>query len=104
MQNNKIKLLRVDGGASNSVFLMQFQADILDIPVERPTITEMTAQGACFLAGLGAGIWQNYKELERYWQLDKKFLPAMDIAKAIKLYSGWKKAVNRSFMWQEPEI
>jgi len=91
--------LRVDGGATKSDFLMQFQADILGIPVERPKVTEMAALGAAYLAGLGVGFWDSFTELEKYWQLDKRYEPQMDLQKRDELYGGWKRAVERSFNW-----
>ena len=91
--------LRVDGGATKSDFLMQFQADILDIPVEKPRVTEMAALGAAYLAGLGVGFWESFSDLEKHWQLEKTFKPKMDKTKIQRLYGGWKKAVERSFGW-----
>jgi glycerol kinase len=91
--------LRVDGGATKSDFLMQFQADILGIPVERPKVTEMAALGAAYLAGLGVGFWDSFTGLEKQWQLDKRYEPQMDLKKREELYSGWKRAVERSFGW-----
>ncbi len=67
--------LRVDGGATKSDFLMQFQADILGIPVERPSVTEMAARGACYLAGLGVGFWKSKEEIEGHWKLDRILSP-----------------------------
>jgi glycerol kinase len=91
--------LRVDGGATKSDFLMQFQADILGIPVEKPKVTEMAALGAAYLAGLGVGFWDSLADLEKYWQLDKRYEPQMDLKKREELYGGWKRAVERSFNW-----
>lgn len=91
--------LRVDGGASKSNFLMQFQADILGIPVEKPKNTEMAALGAAYLAGLGVGFWENMDEIYKYWTLDKKYVPMMTEDKRERLYTGWKEAVKRSFDW-----
>jgi len=78
---------------------MQFQSDILEIPVVRPKITEMSALGAAYLAGLGVGFWSDIKELEKQWETDKIYKPAMDEEKRKNLYSGWKNAVERSFKW-----
>ena len=78
---------------------MQFQADILGIPVERPKVTEMAALGAAYLAGLGVGFWESFADLEKHWQLDKRYEPQMDLQKREDLYSGWKRAVERSFNW-----
>ena len=91
--------LRVDGGATKSDFLMQFQADILGIPVLRPKVTEMAALGAAYLAGLGVGFWSDIKDLEKQWEVEKMYKPSMDEEKRKVLYSGWKNAVNRSLEW-----
>ncbi|MCL4378918.1 MAG: glycerol kinase GlpK [Actinobacteria bacterium] len=93
--------LRVDGGATKSDFLMQFQSDILGIPVEKPKITEMAALGAAYLAGLGIGYWENMKDLEKNWILDKKYEPKMTEERRETLYSGWKEAVKRSLKWEK---
>jgi len=91
--------LRVDGGASANNFLMQFQSDILGIPVVRPEVTETTARGAAFLAGLEAGVWSSKDEIERIWERDKKFIPKMDKLVRDEKYRLWKKAVSRSANW-----
>jgi glycerol kinase len=93
------KSLRVDGGATASDFLMQFQADILGIPIEKPLITEMTALGAAYLAGLGVGFWKSKEEIAKHWKLDRTFEPNMNEDKKESLYAGWKRAVERSFAW-----
>jgi glycerol kinase len=95
----KAHSLRVDGGATRSDFLMQFQADILGIEVERPVITEMAALGACYLAGLGVGFWKSRDEITRQWKIEKVFHPNMDEQRREELYSDWKRAVERSFKW-----
>jgi len=95
----RAKSLRVDGGATKSDFLMQFQADILGIPIEKPAITEMAALGAAYLAGLGIDFWKSKEELEVQWKIDKIFEPRMSEDKKEVLYEGWKKAVERSFRW-----
>jgi glycerol kinase len=95
----KAKSLRVDGGATRSDFLMQFQADILGIPVERPSVTEMAARGAGYLAGLGVGFWKSKAEIERHWKLDRLFEPMMSKDQRENLYAGWQKAVQRSLSW-----
>jgi glycerol kinase len=87
--------LKVDGGASQNDFLMQFQADVLGIPVTRPKNIETTAQGAAFLAGLGSGFWKSFADVEAVLGVDKTFEPAMDDAQRAELYDGWKKAVAR---------
>jgi len=91
--------MRVDGGATKSDFLLQFQSDILGITIERPRITEMTALGAAYLAGLGVGFWSNMEELEKQWEIDKIYRPSMDDEKRKELYAGWKNAVQRSLGW-----
>ena len=90
-----LKGLRVDGGASANNLLMQFQSDILGVPVERPKIIETTALGAAYLAGLAVGFWTK-AALQEKWQLDAKFEPAMPEAERKKLYGGWQDAVKRT--------
>lgn len=96
---NSLSSLRVDGGATKSDFLMQFQADILGIPVEKPRVTEMAALGAAYLAGLGVGYWDSLQDLQKHWQLEKIYDPKMPVSEIDALYGGWKKAVKRSFDW-----
>jgi glycerol kinase len=91
-----LKSLKVDGGATRNNFLMQFQADILGIPVDRPLNIETTGAGAAFLAGLGAGIWKNTKELSRCREADKLFKPKMKPATRTHLYEGWQRAVRQA--------
>lgn len=93
------KSLRVDGGATKSCFLMQFQADILGIPVERPVITEMASLGACYLAGLGVGYWDSTGEIETQWKIERTFEPSMSEDRRESLYADWKRAVERSLQW-----
>lgn len=92
--------LRVDGGASANNLLMQFQSDILGVPVQRPTIIETTALGAAYLAGLAVGYWKK-SEIQKNWQLNKAFEPEMPIDKQEKLYKGWLKAIERTKGWEE---
>lgn len=89
-----LKTLRVDGGAVKNNFLMQFQSDMLGVPVERPVINETTALGAAYLAGLAVGYWKDRKEIASQWQLERQFEPKMEKEKQEKLYDGWKKAVK----------
>ncbi|MGE5615216.1 MAG: glycerol kinase GlpK [Bacillota bacterium] len=96
----RLSELKVDGGASVSNFLMQFQADILNVTVKRPEITETTALGAIYLAGLGIGLWKNKKEIEACWKLGKVYEPMMPGSARESLYKGWKKAVERSMKWE----
>jgi glycerol kinase len=91
--------LKVDGGATANNFLMQFQSDILDVNIERPEVTETTALGAAYLAGLAVGFWKSKGEISQYWSINRKFKPEMDEEKRNKLYNGWKKAVGRSKDW-----
>lgn len=95
----KLASLKVDGGASANQFLMQFQSDILGVNVVRPANLETTAQGAAFLAGLEAGLWQDKNEIEKVWSVGKEFSPEMDSDRRNSLYQQWKRAVNscRSF-------
>ncbi len=91
-----LKELRVDGGAAANDFLMQFQADILGVPVVRPAYLETTALGAAYLAGLASGVWSGTDELEKFWQVDRRFEPSMDESRRASLYAGWKSAVERA--------
>jgi glycerol kinase len=97
----KLTELKVDGGAVVNNDLMQFQADILGVPVERPQVAETTALGAAYLAGLAVGFWKDTNDVTNNWALDRRFDPAMDEAKREKLYAGWKKAVQRALDWEE---
>jgi glycerol kinase len=90
-----IEKLRVDGGAVANDFLMQFQADILGMPIERPVVAETTALGAAYLAGLATGFWRDAEEVSSLWRLGARFEPEMDADKREQLYSGWKGAVRR---------
>lgn len=92
----KAKELRVDGGATRNDFLCQFQADILGIPVVRPFVTETTALGAAYLAGLAVGFWKNEKEIAQQWQVEKRFEPQMKKGERERLYEGWQAAVARA--------
>jgi glycerol kinase len=94
-----IQELRVDGGMVANELLMQFQADILDAPVVRPKISETTALGAAYAAGLAVGYWSSAEEIKTNWAVDKTWTPAMDDAERQKLYASWQKAVTRSFDW-----
>ena len=96
-----LQSLKVDGGATANDLLMQFQADILGTAVERPVITETTAMGAAYLAGLATGFWSNRDELKKQWQIDRRFESSMESEVRDRLYRGWKKAVQRSLDWEE---
>jgi glycerol kinase len=93
--------LRVDGGACANNFLMQFQADILGVPVERPEIIETTALGAAYLAGLAVGFWKDQSMIAERRKVNRKFKPGMNEDKRKELYDNWKKAVKRSMHWEE---
>lgn len=95
-----VSALRVDGGASRNDYLMQFQSDLLGVPVERPKITETTALGAAYLAGLAAGYWRDTEEIAEQWELDRRFEPAMDEEKRDALYSGWLQAVKAAMAFK----
>ena len=96
-----IKEVRVDGGATVNNQLMQFQSDILNTEVVRPQVTETTALGAAYLAGLAVGYWNSIDELQQYWQKDKAFTPSMDDEKRNELQKNWKKAVKAAQAWTE---
>jgi glycerol kinase len=81
--------------------LMQFQSDLLQVPVMRPKTTELTALGAAYLAGLAIGFWKNIDELKNHWSLDKEFFPTMQKDQSIKMYKKWTKAVEISQLWQD---
>jgi glycerol kinase len=89
----KLKTLRVDGGAVHNNFLMEFQSDLLNVPVERPTVNETTALGAAYLAGLAVGYWVSQEEISKLWSIDRIFEPKMLEEQRGNLYNGWKKAV-----------
>jgi len=91
--------LRVDGGAARNNFLMQFQADILGVPVQRPAVVETTALGAAYLAGLAVGFWPSRAALADLWTEERTFEPAMDAAARDALYAGWQRAVERARGW-----
>ena len=92
--NIPLHTLRVDGGAVKNNFLMQFQSDILNVPVDRPVVNETTALGAAYLAGLAVGYWDSLEDISNYWNLDRKFEPVMSEQEREDLYAGWGKAVK----------
>ncbi|HEV2483451.1 MAG TPA: glycerol kinase GlpK [Puia sp.] len=96
-----LKELRVDGGATANNLLMQFQSDVLGVPVVRPTVTETTALGAAYMAGLGVGYWSSIDDIRRQWMEDKRFEPAMDKDNAQRLLKGWQRAVKAAIAWTE---
>ena len=91
-------MLRVDGGMTASDWTMQFIADILGTPVERPRMTETTALGAAWLAGRKAGVWPDAEEFANSWALETRFTPSMERVDADKRYEGWKQAVKRTLV------
>jgi len=97
----KVRQLRVDGGAVVNNMLMQFQADLLQAPVIRPKITELTALGAAYLAGLSVGLWKNVEEITNYWAVGKEFIPVASAEDSNRRYKKWLKAVEVSQMWEE---
>ncbi len=94
-----LRCLKVDGGMVVNELLMQFQADILDVPVVRPVVAETTALGAAYAAGLAVGFWSSTQEIVANWAVDKEWQPAMDADRRAALYADWKKAVTRTFDW-----
>ena len=99
----KLKELRVDGGASANNLLMQFQSSLLGVPVVRPKVTETTALGAAYLAGLAVGYWKDQREIAAQWQVDRRFTPAMKPAQRKQLEKGWRKALDRAKRWEDAE-
>ena len=94
-----LKALKVDGGMVRNELLMQFQADLINVPVIRPKVTETTALGAAYAAGLAVGFWRDFDELRANWGRDREWQPQMSAAQRESLYAGWKKAVTRTFDW-----
>jgi glycerol kinase len=97
-----LHVLKVDGGASVNDGLMQFQADLLQAAVRRPVVSETTALGAAYLAGLAVGYWNDLADVSRNWALDREFLPQMPAAQRNACYSRWQKAVERTLAWETP--
>ncbi|KRC60521.1 glycerol kinase [Agromyces sp. Root81] len=96
--------LRVDGGATANDTLLQFQADILGVPVVRPVVAETTALGAAYAAGLAVGFWSSLDELRANWQEDKRWTPSMDEAERARLDRNWKKAVSKTLDWVDDDV
>ncbi len=96
-----LQALRVDGGAVANNLLCQLQADLLGVPVQRPVVTETTALGAAYLAGLAVGVWSGQEEIAAQWQVDREFSPRMPAAERDRLYAGWQRAVERAKGWAE---
>ena len=99
----KLTELRVDGGASANNLLMQFQADMLGVPVVRPRVLETTALGAAYLAGLTIGLWRSPDEIAARWEEERRFEPQMDADAAADLLGRWRDAVRRSLRWAEQD-
>ena len=95
----KVNELRVDGGATANNLLMQIQSDILGIPIIRPKISETTALGVAYLAGLAVGFWNSYEDIAGQWEIDKKFEPQLNNEKIDKMKIYWSRAVERSKAW-----
>ncbi|MEC8817872.1 MAG: FGGY-family carbohydrate kinase, partial [Planctomycetota bacterium] len=95
--------LRVDGGASASDLLLQMQADLLGVPVERPVVLESTALGAAYMAGLAVGLWRDFDDLESHREVDRVFEPEMSDEVRRRELDQWKKAVERSLQWATEE-
>lgn len=104
-EDSRIELstLKVDGGASQNNFLMQFQSDILNVPVVRPKVVETTALGAAYLAGLAVGYWKDKDDILKNHEVDYKFIPSMDDCKRESLLKGWHRAVDRAMKWAEDD-
>jgi glycerol kinase len=96
-----LRSMKADGGAAANDALLQFQADILDLEVERPVVVETTALGAAYLAGLAVGFWSGLDEITANWALDRRFSPGMEPGRRARLYRGWQRAVERSRSWAE---
>ena len=99
----RLKELRVDGGACANNLLMQFQADLLGVPVVRPRVSETTALGAAYLAGLAVGYWKDQTEIAAQWQSDRRFVPAMKSPHRKRLLAGWTKALARAKRWEDAD-
>ena len=97
----RLASLKADGGASRNNALLQFQANLLGVPVRRPRVAETTALGVAYLAGLATGTWNNLADIERNWVLDQEFEPQGDAVARGRLLAGWRKAVDRTLNWVE---
>ena len=104
-QDSQIEItsMKVDGGACANNFLLQFQSDLLQMPVQRFKTNELTALGAAYLAGLAVGIWESKEEIKKQWILDQEFTCKMPEEERENKYKGWKKAVGRAMKWEEEE-
>ena len=95
-----IQELRVDGGAAVNNLLLQIQADLLRVPVVRPKVTETTALGAAYLAGLAAGYWKNQQDVRAHWAVERSFEPQLAEAEAMRRRGRWNEALKRSLEWE----
>ena len=95
----RLEVLKVDGGATVNGLLMQLQADVLGVPVVRPVTTETTALGAAYAAGLAVGFWRDLDALRKQWSADREWTPRWSADQRDAAYSGWRKAIERSFDW-----
>jgi glycerol kinase len=100
---SRLTALRVDGGAAANDLLLQMQADILDVPVERPIVSETTALGAAYLAGLALGYWSDQREIAANWSIDRRFEPSMSADQRESMLHGWHRALDRARRWIEPD-
>ena len=94
-----LKELRVDGGGTANRLLMQFQADIINVPVVKPMVMETTARGAAFAAGLAVGVWKDFEELKKLWKEETRFVPSMKEKERATNWAGWQRAVSKSMGW-----
>ena len=103
IQDSGLKLtsLKVDGGATENDFLMQFQSDILNTNIQKPKVTETTALGAAYLAGLAVGFWSSKDDIKDNWSIARTFIPEMPAPQVESLYKQWKRAVERSKNWEQ---
>jgi glycerol kinase len=99
-----VSVVRVDGGAAVNDFAMQFQSDMLQVPVQRPQVVETTALGAAYLAGLAVGYWESQDQLTANWRLDRTYTPRMSVDHRDRLYRGWQEAVRRSRGWATERV
>ena len=97
----RLRALKVDGGAAVNDLLMQLQADILGVPVVRPTVTETTALGAAYAAGLAVGVWEDLESLRRHWKAERQWTPRWSVERREESYRMWRKGVERSMGWVE---
>jgi len=97
----ELRCLKVDGGASQNDFLMQFQSDISNCKVHRPQVVETTALGAAYLAGLATGFWASKEEIKNNWKLNYEFVPRINKSRREKSLEGWAKAVRFALMWKD---